>query len=189
MAFNIPESYQVSEQGKFPVDFKFNEIQKNLIGFHTKSKIDPMLPLVIDPTLVWGSYMDGDATGATFDEYLFAIQLDTTDFVMYCAGATNKNIPTTVAPYDANGYLNTITGLNGGSNVSWRTSIVYRISPSGNDLIDLTLYGPASITINQQNVAHSLSLSHNRVFIGGFTNIILPLAVSSFDNTIECTDC
>lgn len=165
VAFNIPESYQVSEQGKFPVDFKFNEIKKNLIGFHTKSKIDPMLPLVIDPTLVWGSYMDGDATGATFDEYLFAIQLDTTDFVMYCAGATNKNIPTTVAPYDANGYLNTITGLNGGSNVSWRTSIVYRISPSGNDLIDLTLYGPASISVNQQNVAHSLSLSQNRVFI------------------------
>jgi hypothetical protein len=35
--FNIPESYQVTENGKIPVKMTFKENEDNIISFHTKS--------------------------------------------------------------------------------------------------------------------------------------------------------
>ncbi|MGB4969312.1 MAG: hypothetical protein WBO31_07265, partial [Saprospiraceae bacterium] len=90
LEFHIPESYQVTDHGKVAVDFEFTKTNSNTIAFKTKSIIDPSFPVVIDPTLVWGSYMDDIVSAPNdFDEYLYAIQLDTLDGILYCAGATN----------------------------------------------------------------------------------------------------
>lgn len=198
--FNIPESYQVTEDGKVPVKMTFKEIEDNTITFHTKSKLDARYPLVIDPTLNWGTFMDDDpsAPGGVFDEYLYAIQIDTLDGVIYCAGATNKNISVNVNPndtvsYEANGWRNVITwptgaGSGGGSNTGESVAIVYRVNSSGTLLMDLTLYGPSTITNEQDVNAHGLALSPNRVFICGFTEVDIPMAGTPFDNTRSSTD-
>lgn len=86
--------------------------------------------------------MDGPSSGGTFDQYLYAIELDTADRTLYCAGATNKEIPTNAPPYNADGYDNTMTNLNGGSNTNYWTTIVYRINFDGTDLMDLTSMDP-----------------------------------------------
>ncbi|MEP6647576.1 MAG: GEVED domain-containing protein, partial [Saprospiraceae bacterium] len=181
--FHIPESYQVTDQGKSTVDISFQKSSDNIIGFSTQNKIDPRYPLIIDPTLSWGTFMDGNSTD--FDQYLFSIQVDNVDGMVYCAGASNLNIQTGAAPYDANGYLNTITGLTGGTP---RVAILYRINSSGTDLVDLTLYGPGTVVNGENTVAYSLSLSTNKVMIGGYTNADIPTTGSPFDGTRNSGD-
>ncbi|MFZ1423323.1 MAG: hypothetical protein WAS55_05835, partial [Saprospiraceae bacterium] len=189
LEFHIPESYQVTDHGKVAVDFEFTKTNSNTIAFKTKSIIDPSFPVVIDPTLVWGSYMDDIVSAPNdFDEYLYAIQLDTLDGILYCAGATNRQITTGTSPYDANGYQNVVTGLTGGTNTGEATSVVYRINSTGNDLLDLTLYGPATIPNNGTVNAFGLSLSQNRVFISGMTELDIPRVGSPFDNVQNGTD-
>ncbi|MFN0110869.1 MAG: SdrD B-like domain-containing protein [Blastocatellia bacterium] len=180
--FHLPESYQVTESGKQNVNFAFNKSEDGTVTFTTGDKVDARYPLVIDPVLGWGTFMDGNGVLGVFDEYLFAIQTDT-DGITYCAGATNVNIPTASAPYDADGYLNTITGLTGGSNIGRSAAVVYRVSANGTDLLDLTLYGPNTINAGNDVNAYALSLSANRVFVGGYTEVDVPITAGAFDNT------
>ncbi|MGB4848812.1 MAG: GEVED domain-containing protein, partial [Saprospiraceae bacterium] len=184
--FHIPQSYQVTENGKIPVSFSFNKSNENTIGFATQSVIDPRFPMVIDPTLSWGTFFDGNNTG--FDDYLFAVQVDPADGIVYCAGGTNRQIPTGAAPYDANGYLNVVTGLNGGADALPHVAVVYRINSSGNDLLDVTLFGPSTVTGTDNTLAHGLSLSTNNVFIGGVTTSAIPTTGSPFDGTRDSGD-
>ncbi|MFN0033133.1 MAG: hypothetical protein ACKVOR_13315, partial [Flavobacteriales bacterium] len=183
ITFRIPEAYQVIGKNKQAVDFAFNA-QGNVVTFFSSSAIDTRYPLVIDPTLSWGTFMDGNLTG--FDQYLFAIQVDS-DGKVYCAGGTNQVIPTNAAPYDANGYLNSITGFS--TDGTPRVAIVYRVSADGSDLIDLTLYGPSAVVNNSGSgsdtnvIAYGLSLSANNVFVCGKTNSDLPTTGSPFDAT------
>jgi uncharacterized repeat protein (TIGR01451 family) len=182
--FNIPESYQVTETGKVPVHFAFNTNETGKVHFTTTSKIDARYPLVIDPILTWGTFMDGN--DPDFDQYLFAIQVDPVDGMVYCAGATNRQISTSAAPYDANGYLNAIAGF--GVTGLPRVAMVYRINSGGSDLVDMTLFGPGTIASGEEVVAYGLSLSSNRVFICGKTDVDIPLAGSSFDGTRDIYD-
>ncbi|MCC6752668.1 MAG: hypothetical protein IT266_01650, partial [Saprospiraceae bacterium] len=183
VTFNIPEAYQVGVNGKEPADVRFKKLTGNRVAFAVGSMLKPELPLVIDPVLVWGTYMDGNTTnGNTFDQYLYAIALDSATNILYCAGATNINIPTSGGQgYDADGWRNTVTNLNSGPNSSPYVTVIYRINSIGNDLLDLTLYANATASPGQTSRAHSLSLSQNRVFVGGFTNHDLPMTGSPFD--------
>ncbi|MCX6187917.1 MAG: hypothetical protein NTU43_13170, partial [Bacteroidetes bacterium] len=189
--FNIPESYQVTEKGKVPVNFNFYNEENNTITFKTNSEIDNKYALVIDPVLNFGTYMDGNfgTAGNDFDAYLFAVQVDPIDGMIYCAGRSNKNIPTNAAPYNADGYLNTITNLDGAPSAGIPyAAVVYRMSASGNDLVDLTLFGPSSMASGNEIAAYALSLSPTKVFIGGFTEIDLPVTANAFDNTRSSDD-
>ncbi len=182
--FNIPESYQVTETGKIPVNFSFNTEAQGRVNFKTSSIIDPKYPLIIDPILSWGTFMDGN--DPDFDQYLFGIQVDQVDGMVYCAGASNRQISTSSAPYDADGYLNVITGF--GTTATPRVAILYRVNSGGSDLVDLTLYGPSSVASGDQVAAYALSLSDNRVFIGGRTTVNLPTTGTPFDNSRDGND-
>ncbi len=179
--FNIPESYQVTDQGKVPVSFSFTQSNDNTIQFTTQSSIDARYPIVIDPTLSWGSFFDANNTG--FDDYLFAVQVDPADGMLYCAGGTNRQVPTNAAPYDANGYLNLVIGLNGAADALPHVAVIYRVNSSGTDIVDLTLYGPSIVTSSDNTLAHGLSLSTNNVFISGVTTSTIPTPGSPFDGT------
>ncbi|MEP6647289.1 MAG: GEVED domain-containing protein, partial [Saprospiraceae bacterium] len=179
--FNIPESYQVTDHGKVPVSFSFTKSNESTITFDTHSSIDTRFPTVIDPTLSWGSFFDGNDVG--FDDYLFAIQVDPITGILYCAGGTNRQIPTGAAPYNANGYLNVVTGLNGAADALPHVAVLYRVNSSGTALLDLTLYGPSAVVASDNTLAHSLSLSTNNVFIGGVTTSAIPTPGSPFDGT------
>ena len=183
--FNIPESYQVTELGKVAIDFAFHIADKNKVGFQTKSSINPNYPVIIDPVLSWGTFIDGN--DPDFDQYLFAIQVDPTDGMIYCAGATNRNIPTNAPPYDADGYLNTVGGF--GTGATPRVAVVYRVNSTGSDLVDLTMFGPGTVSGGETVVAYGLSLSPTRVFIGGRTTVSgLPMVGSPFDNSFDNND-
>ncbi len=186
--FNIPESYQWVDDQKHLVDANFIAENDGTVKFGINRLIDPDAPLVIDPTLVWGTLMD--ANHATFDQYLYAIQFDTLDGITYCAGATNREIPTNSPPYDADGYMNTVSGLTSAPpNGSRFITVLYRINNVGNDLLDLTLFGPSNMgTDGNQTRAHGLSLSRNRVFICGYTTVDIPLAGNPFDSTRSSSD-
>ncbi|WP_421797554.1 beta strand repeat-containing protein [Haliscomenobacter sp.] len=185
---NIPESYQVTDAGKVQVHFNFNKYSDNQIAFTTNDHLDPDFPLVIDPTLSWGTFVDG--ANSNFDAYLYAIQVDPDDGTVYCAGGTNRDFPTGTAPYDANGYLNSVSGLSGGTGISSlpNVAIVYRMNSNGTDLLDLTLYGPSTISGTNRVIAQALSLSSGRVFIGGATTVDIPTTGSPFDNARSGTD-
>lgn len=186
--FRIPESYQVNGQNKCQVKISFQKEGFNTISFSSGSVINPNESLVIDPVLNWGTLMD--ANNSAFDEYLFAIQVDSTDGMVYCAGTTNRTISTSSAPYDADGYSNSISGLSGGTGVSSlpNVALIYRINSSGNDLVDMTLFGPGTVSGSNLISAYALSLSPNNVFIGGSTNVNLPMAGTPFDNSRSSTD-
>jgi hypothetical protein len=185
VSFAIPESYQVTAKGKSMIAMAFDIQNGNRVGFVTSSIIDTNYPIIIDPVLSWGTFFDGNNT--QFDQYLFAIQVDPSTGIVYCAGGTNKAISTSSAPYDANGYLNVVTGF--GNNATPRLPIIYRISADGSDLIDLTLYGPSTVDDNTGSadddnaIAYGLSLSQNRVFITGKTNVNMPMTGSPFDSS------
>ncbi len=190
--FHIPESYQVTDRGKVPVDFAFSKVSQNTISFATQSPIDPRFPVVIDPILSWGTFMDGNLSSPSlFDAYLYAIEVDPSTGIVYCAGATNNEIPHASAPYDADGYQDAediiLPSGNGGAPY---TAVVYRISANGSDLLDLTHYGPTTNTWSGSDevVAHALSLSPTRVFIGGTTTEDIPTTGSPFDGTRNGTD-
>ena len=189
--FHIPESYQITKKGKIPVDFTFEKTDKNTIAFTTKNIIDTRYALVIDPILLFGTFVDGNlgTSGNQFDQYLFAIQVDPIDGTVYCAGASNKNIPTNSAPYNVTGYLNTISGLDGAPSGGVPcAAIVYSMNASGNQLLNLTLYGPSSLSSGNAVQAYCLSLSPTRVFISGYTNVDIPVTGNAFDNTRDNND-
>jgi|GEM_PF-3961311 len=185
--FAIADCYQVTPQEKLPVQVSFQQLNHHTIGFTSQSKIDRRYPLVIDPTLTWGTFVD--ANNSNFDAYLFAIQVDPNDGMVYCAGGTNKQFPTGAAPYDADGYLNSITGLTGSPPTPLpMVTVLYRINSTGTDLVDLTLYGPAAAVTPNKIVAQAISLSPNNVFIGGITNVAIPLVGIAFDSTLNADD-
>jgi hypothetical protein len=185
--FAIADCYQVTRQEKLPVHVSFHQFNQHTVGFSTESKLDPRYPLVIDPTLTWGTFVD--ANNSTFDAYLFAIQVDPNDGMVYCAGGTNRQFPTGAAPYDADGYLNVIAGLTGAPPSPLpMVTVVYRINSIGSDLVDLTLYGPSTVISPNKIVAQALSLSTNNVFIGGVTNVDIPLSGVPFDDTLNQGD-
>ena len=185
--FAIADCYQVASQEKLPVKISFHQFHHHTIGFTSQTQLDPRYPLVIDPTLTWGTFVD--ANNSSFDAYLFAIQVDPNDGMVYCAGGTNRQFPTGAAPYDADGYLNSISGLTGAPPSPLpMVAVLYRINNTGNDLVDLTLYGPSTAVNPNKVIAQAISLSPNNVFIGGITNVAIPLAGTAFDSTLNADD-
>jgi len=185
--FNVPESYQVTPEGNVPIAFSYAKLNDQTVQFLTRARVDAHYPLIIDPTLTWGTFMDGN--NATFDAYLYAIQVDPEDGMVYCAGGTNRPIPTGSAPYDADGYLNNVSGLTGAPPTPLpMVAVVYRINNAGNDLVDLTFFGPSTAASSDNIVAQALSLSDTKVFIGGPTNVNIPTAGSPFDNSRSSGD-
>ena len=71
ISMEIPEAYQIDDGERVAVHASI-ETEGDLIAYHVEGSINPDLPLVIDPTLEWGTFFDGDL--ATFDQYLFAIK-------------------------------------------------------------------------------------------------------------------
>jgi hypothetical protein len=63
------------------------------------------------------------------------------------------------------------------------------VNSSGTQLVDLTLFGPASVSgVTNGLSAYALSLSSTRVFVGGFTEVNIPAAGTQFDNARNGTD-
>ncbi len=169
--FGIPESYQVIDGIKKPVDFNFSisSDQKSVI-FKTKDAIDNKYALVIDPDLKWGTYFDNSA--ASFDDYVYAVDIDNSGNV-FVGGATNQSISTSYLAFSLYGYDSIYNGAQDG--------ILYKIKSDGTQILAVTYFGS---TATDQLFGISLSPSKTNVFICGLTQGTIPTSSSpaAFDN-------
>jgi hypothetical protein len=130
---DIPEAYQVIDGKKVLVEMAF-EVENDMATFKALSQIDNKYPLVIDPSLKWGTFFDNG--NDSFDEYLFAVQVDNQGNV-FCGGATNMAITTGagnyINPASLFGYDNSYAGSVDG--------IIYKLNSSGTAILAITYYG------------------------------------------------
>ncbi|MFM2047976.1 MAG: hypothetical protein RI955_522, partial [Bacteroidota bacterium] len=149
--FNIPQTYQINNGIKIQKKFNFS-VTDNHVRFTTKDFIDTKLPLIIDPVLNWGIFMDNNTTG--YDEYLFGVDYDNSRNV-YCVGKTGTALPST-GYFGAYGYDNSFNGS--------RDVILYKIAANGKTIPFITYFGT---TAADNGYAISLSPDKSTVFIGG----------------------
>lgn len=176
--FKIPESHQVTPAGPEPIAFTFARTADNHITFETSARIDPQYPLVIDPTLGWGTWFDGNS--ATFDGYLSATAVDSSTGYIYCAGYVNESVDTYISGVSTPGY-----DPHYGESLD---AIIYVFSADGKTLKYATYYAAEPGSGTRDEHAYGLSLSTNRVFVAGegyADGTGLPMAGSSFDGTFN----
>lgn len=174
LKLKIPETYQLDAKGKrlsLQGRFVFSSI--NETKYFIKGIANPKLPLVIDPVLQWGAYMDGD--NANFDAYLFGGVADSNGDI-YVAGASQRITTTDIqsAAYGSPiaGFLSTPpsgagTGSSGasGDGVDW---LIMKIKKDGSRVLTYTFFGLSS-TVTTKEQAHCIAISPNggSVFVGG----------------------
>lgn len=84
-----PVAYQEVAGKRHPVESRYRRLRDGSIGFQV-ARYDPALPLVIDPTLAYSTYL-----GGTGDDMGHSIAVDATGCA-YIAGQTSGSFPVTV---------------------------------------------------------------------------------------------
>ena len=179
--FNIPESYQVINGKKVPVQIAF-AVNDNDVSFKIEGKVDNNYPLIIDPSLYWGVWMDGN--DPNFDEYLFAIDEDNAGNV-YCGGAINIQLSRSYLGAAVYGYDSTYNDPSTASNGADRDGIIYEIKHDGTAILAVTYFGS-----NKPDAIYGLSLSPDKstIFACGYTDGDIPLVGSPFDGVRQGVD-
>ena len=150
----LPESYWVTPQGKQLTNVQFGLKRKNIIHFTGISKKQNKYPLVIDPDLLWGTFFDGG--DANFDEYLYAIDFNPGNSLLYCAGAASMQVSTVYAAALSGAWNGTFNGIP--------DALIYALSKDGQFVTYITYLGGAN-----SDVAIGLSLSNSFVYTCGYT--------------------
>ncbi|MBL0308154.1 MAG: hypothetical protein IPP77_00170 [Bacteroidetes bacterium] len=178
--FDIPESYQLINGKKVPVQMSF-ALDGDAAIFKAEGPIDERYPLIIDPSLKWGTWVDGGTDN--FDEYLFAVDVDAAGNV-YCGGAANVQFTRSYIGAAIFGYDSTYNDAGTGGNGSNRDGIVYELSTDGTKMLRLTYFG----SVNPDAIyGLSLSPDNSRLFVCGATRGAITTTASpatpAFDNT------
>ena len=116
-----PVVYQDGDEGRSPVSGAFDLIGAGRVGVRLGA-YDPAKPLVIDPVLVYSSFL-----GGSNGDYLRELEVDAAGAVYVTGTSFSANFPTAL-PYDSTN--------NGGSDV-----IVAKLRPAGNGFIYSTYLG------------------------------------------------
>ena len=111
-------------------------------------------PLVIDPDLLWGTFIDGG--DSNYDEYLYAIQFDFTNQLLYCAGVVNIQVGTS--------YIAALSGAYEGSFNAMTDAIIYALTKNGAAIQYITYLGGSDA-----DLAIGISLSPSFVYVCGYT--------------------
>ncbi len=150
----LPESYWVTPQGKQITNVQFGMKGKNIIHFTGIGKNQNKYPLVIDPDLLWGTFFDG--ANANFDEYLYAIDFNPGNELLYCAGAASMQVSTVYAAALSTAWNGTFSGIP--------DALIYALTKDGQFVRYITYLGGTNT-----DVAIGLSLSDSFVYACGFT--------------------
>src|ERR1043165_4560246 len=181
--FDIPESYQIIDGKKVPVTMTF-AVKGDVVTFATNKNIDSRYPLIIDPSLKWGTWFDDN--DGNFDEYIFAVDEDAAGNVYVAGGSNNQFTRAYTGNGTVYGYDDTYNDGVTGTNVSRGDAIIYKIKNDGTALLNITYFGGTS-----WDRAYGLSLSpdFSTVYICGVTNADagaspnIPLTGTAFDAT------
>lgn len=121
-----PVSYQLDGDNILPRQGEYVLLDDGTFGFSLGPEYDPSLPLIIDPVLVWGSFLGGSGS-----DQARAIAVDA-DSNMYVTGyATSFDFPLQ-NPFDS---------VYEDSGTGFRDAFVAKFSPDGDSLIFSTYLG------------------------------------------------
>ncbi|MFI5188538.1 MAG: hypothetical protein ACHQF0_17530, partial [Chitinophagales bacterium] len=151
---HLPESYYVTPAGKQQTSIQFSLVKENEIRFKGFENRIQQYPLVIDPDLLWGTFFDGG--NFNFDEYLYGIDFDANDNLLYCTGAANRQVSTAYAAAFASAYDGTF--------ISMTDAIIYALTKDGQTVQYITYLGGTG-----PEVGIGVSISQSFVFICGYT--------------------
>lgn len=167
---HLPESYYVTDKGKIPAHVSFKKNNKTEIGFTLVSSNIEGYPLVIDPDLLWGTFFDGGSTA--FDQYLYAIEYNSFNNLIYCAGAANIQV--------SSAYVAALeSGWNGNFD-SATDVLLYALTANGEQIKYITYLGGAG-----NDVAIGLSVYQTSIFIVGYTTSTnFPVTTTSSASTL-----
>jgi gliding motility-associated-like protein len=176
--FDIPEAYQIIDGKKVMVKMAF-DVKGDVATFKALSKIDNTHPLIIDPSLKWGTWFDNNSDA--FDEYIFAVDIDNQGN-MYCGGNINVQLTSGagnyINPASLFGFSNTYAGSVDG--------IIYELRFDGASILAITYFGS---TADDRLYGLAMSPDKSRVFVSGKTDGTLPSgSTTAFDNTRNNTD-
>jgi hypothetical protein len=102
VAFHKPVIYQTEDAQRRAVNGHFTLLAKNTVGF-ALGRYDHNYPLVIDPTLIYSSYLGGNGGNAgNFDDNSHGIAVDAAGSAYVVGGTWSTNFPITNGSYDTN---------------------------------------------------------------------------------------
>ena len=167
-----PVSFQRVNEVQEQIATKF--ILKNNVVSFALNKYNPDLPIVIDPAVIFGTYM-----GSAADNFGFAASYDKSGNAYGTGTVYAANFPSTTGAFDV-----TFNGGNGDNGEYARDGFIAKFSSNGESLLFATFFGG---THNEQ--PHSVSISNkangnNNIFIFGTTfSPDFPVTNNSFDNS------
>jgi hypothetical protein len=159
IAFHKPILYQTAGSKRLPVQGEFKLLAGNTVGFAT-GPYDHSKPLVIDPTLVYSTYLGGDQ-----QDYAVSIAVDAAGEA-YVTGLTwSEDFPLTPGAFES---VNHATATNGVS-----TAFVSKLNASGTALVYSTYLGGnaiANTNFNQGDYGHSIAVdASGDAYVTGWT--------------------
>ena len=157
MKIVIPETYQLIDGHKKLFATGMRALKdKNTFQYDITGNINPNLPMVIDPVMLWSTYMHNNTS--TFDEYLYTIAVNTASEV-YACGLTNEAISTAYMSGVAPGFLSTYNFATNSSGYE-QSVILYRLNPTGTAITAWTYTGQTT------NVPVALGIfPNNRILV------------------------
>jgi hypothetical protein len=130
IAFHKPVIYQLKDGRRQPVEGRFSLLAKNAVGF-TLGQYDHAKPLVIDPVLVYSTYLGVSGTGSYSDNDN-AMAVDSSGDAYVTGFAYSTNFPVTPGAFQT---VNN-AAANGQTNV-----FVTKLNPTGTALLYSTYLG------------------------------------------------
>ncbi len=163
----VPVSFQTIGSEKRKVATQFI-LDGNILRYKLKT-YNHYLPISIDPSVVFGTYV-----GSAADNFGFAASYDNAGNAYGAGTVYAANFPVTAGAYDVS-----FGGGNAANNEYARDAFIVKFNPSGSSLIFGTFIGGSD---NEQ--PHSVSISGGEIVVFGTTySSNFPVTFGGFDRT------
>jgi len=145
----MPESYQVIDGRKIPVQVSYELLDRQTVGFRV-THYNENYDLIIDPALVYSSFVGG--SGDDF-EYTGGIEIDAAGNLYVTGRSLSPNFPVTTGTYQ--------TTFSGNYDV-----FVFKMNPAGTALVFSTYVGG-----NSYDAGYTLKVDPvtNDIYVGGMS--------------------
>jgi hypothetical protein len=160
--FHKPVVYQEYDDRRLTVEGHFSLLAKNVVGF-VLGGFDHAKPLVIDPVLVYATYLGGN-NGGYHGDFASAIAVDSSGSVYVTGTANSVNFPSTP------GAFQTANEGNGGSN-----AFITKLNPEGTRLVYSTLLGGNSDYANDYGLGIAVDSSGDAYVTGAASSTDFPV--------------
>jgi len=162
IAFHKPVVYQMKGGSRQPVEGRFTLLASQDVSF-SLGNFDRSEPLVIDPVLVYSTYLGGSG-GSYGGDTVQAIAVDSVGDAYLAGYAYSENFPTTGGAIEQTRSNSTYEAYSG-------TAFVSELNPTGTALVYSTYLGGVSTSTGINDDATALSVdSSGNVYVAGWTH-------------------